>query len=313
MQTNEDLALIFDIQGFSVHDGPGGRSLVFFKGCPLHCSWCSNPEGISPRREVMFRSDSCIRCTDCITACPSAAVTQHAPNTLPLFDRSLCKACDTLSCVDHCWHSALGVAGRFISQQELMRKIERDRRFWGSGGGVTLGGGEMMGQYKFAARFLEACQKSYIHTAIETCGYASWTHYQAVLPHTDWIFVDLKHMDDRCHRAATGVSNRLILNNIQRMASEFSHYRLMPRIPIIPGVNDSQSNIDASAQFLLSCGLHEVNLLPFHRLGDSKYTQLGCHWSWADTPSLIEEALEQIQLRFIRHGITCYCGSDTPF
>lgn len=312
MKTNEDVALIFDIQGFSVHDGPGGRTLIFFKGCPLHCSWCSNPEGECRNREVMFREDSCKQCYNCVAQCPEKAIAVAADGAIA-FDRSRCQQCESLICVEHCYDSALGIAGKYYTQDALMRKIERDRRFWGREGGITLGGGEMMTQYKFAARFLEQCHRNYIHTAIETSGYASWSHYQQVLKHTDWVFVDIKHMDDTRHREGTGVSNTLILENIALMARQQNAFRLIPRIPVIPGFNDDEQNMQATARFLQDNGLTEVNLLPFHRLGSSKYTQLGRQYDFAQTASLTQQALQAMKAFFEANAIRCYVGSDTPF
>lgn len=312
MKTNEDVALIFDIQGFSVHDGPGGRTLIFFKGCPLHCTWCSNPEGECRNREVMFREDSCKQCYNCVEQCPQKAITVTSNGKIT-FDRASCQQCESLECVEYCYDSALGIAGKYYTQQELIRKIERDRRFWGSGGGITLGGGEVMSQYKFAARFLEQCHRNYIHTAIETSGYASWSHYEEVLKHTDWVFVDIKHMDDARHREGTGVSNTLILENIALMARQQDAFRLIPRVPVIPGFNDDEQNMQATARFLQHNGLTEVNLLPFHRLGSSKYTQLGRQYDFAQTASLTQQALQAMKAHFEAKAIRCYVGSDTPF
>lgn len=312
MKTSEDVALIFDIQGFSVHDGPGGRTLIFFKGCPLHCTWCSNPEGECPDREVMFREDSCKQCYNCVEACQKQAIT-IAPDGAIAFSRSRCQQCESLECVEYCYDSALGIAGKYYTQEALMRKIERDRRFWGSGGGITLGGGEVMAQYKFAARFLEQCHRHYIHTAIETSGYASWRHYQEILKHTDWVFVDIKHMNNDRHRQGTGVPNTLILDNIRRMAQLRDHFRLVPRIPVIPGFNDDEQNLEETATFLAQTGLEEVNLLPFHRLGASKYDRLSRQYDFADTASLTQETLLAMKKPFLNRNIRCYIGSDTPF
>lgn len=171
----------------------------------------------------------------------------------------------------------------------------------------------MMSQYKFAARFLEQCHRNYIHTAIETSGYASWSHYQEVLKHTDWVFVDIKHMDDTRHREGTGVSNRLILENIQKMAQYYGIYRLIPRIPVIPGFNDDAHNLCETANFLHQTGLREVNLLPFHRLGSSKYSQLSRQYEFAETASLAPDQLSAMKEHFENLNIHCYIGSNTPF
>lgn len=260
----------------------------------------------------MYREDSCQRCYNCVEQCPDKAITVMAGGQIA-FDRTRCQQCESLMCMEFCYDSALGIAGKYYTQEELIKKIERDRRFWGNGGGITLGGGEVMSQYKFAARFLEQCHRNYIHTAIETSGYASWSHYQEVLKHTDWVFIDIKHMNDIRHREGTGVSNMLILDNIRKMAQQRNAFRLIPRVPVIPGFNDDHQNIHETAVFLNQIGLTEVNLLPFHRLGSSKYSQLSRQYEYAGTPSLTHDRLLAMRDHFETLNISCYIGSNTPF
>lgn len=310
---NNERARIFDIQGFSVHDGPGGRTLIFFKGCPLRCVWCCNPEGVNPYREVMYKSLQCQKCYNCVGKCSQKAISINGSTGLILFDRSICKECDTFECVEACYNGALGITGKDYSIDELMHKIERDRRFWGKGGGVTLGGGEVLQQYKFASRLLERCHANYIHTAIETSAYAPWSHLQGVLKNTDWVFVDIKCMDSDIHSKVTGVPNRLILENIKRMAAKNRNYRLIPRIPIIPGINDDNKNIFETVEFLKRVNLFEINILPFHRLGTSKYEQLGLEYAFAEMESPETDVMERIRDLFEAYDIRCYVGSDTPF
>ena len=312
MNITEDRALIFDIQGFSVHDGPGGRTLVFFKGCPLRCTWCCNPEGEEQYKEVMYRQSKCEKCYDCVDNCQDNSISIGKDNGFIAIDRTKCKHCITLECVNACYNGALGIAGKYVTLDELMTKIERDRRFWGINGGLTLGGGEVMLQYKFAARLLEKCHSNYIHTTIETSGYAQWQHYQEVLKNTDWVFVDIKHMDSDMHFKETGVHNRLILDNIERMAYD-RNYRLIVRVPVISGFNDDDKNIIETAEFVKRLNIQEINILPFHRLGTSKYTQLSREYMFADMESPETKKMDQIRDTFESFGISCYIGSNTPF
>lgn len=311
MKLEENEAVIFDIQGFSVHDGPGGRTLVFFKGCPLSCKWCCNPEGLDYGLSVMYRSSKCRRCHNCVTYCPNNAVAVSGDGFIEM-DRNKCVNCTTIECVAGCYFQALSMVGRRMTLEQLMRKLERDRRFWGRKGGVTLGGGEVMSQYAFAARLLEECHKSCMHTAVETSGFAPWEHIEKVLKHVDWIFVDLKHMDPQAHMEGTGVRNELILENIRRMA-ELKSNRLLVRIPLIPQFNDDDDNILKSAAFLQGAGIREVNILPFHRLGSSKYDQLFMDYDYRESTPPDAEKMGKIQQIFRSHDIACYAGSNTPF
>ena len=306
-------ATIFDIQGYSVHDGPGGRTLIFFKGCPLSCKWCCNPEGIHPYIELMHRKAKCIRCKNCAAYCPEGAISYDHETGFPVFDRKKCSACTTHACRHGCYYQAIAVAGKKYTLAEVLRKIERDRPYWRGEGGVTLGGGEVMTQYKFAAEVLKACHEMCIHTAIETSGCAPWEHYEALLPYLDWIFADLKHMDPEMHKKFTGVSNGLIKSNLAKLGLNQKNYRMVLRIPVIPGFNDTEENMEASAEFMLENNIREVNLLPFHRLGASKYDQLGLQYGYAEVKTLEAANLETLQNIFSQKGLSCYLGSETPF
>ena len=304
--------LIFDIQGHSVHDGPGCRTLVFLSGCPLRCAWCANPEGQLLRPRVMFRERQCVpTCQRCVSACPHGAIQRDPPGLR--FDRSRCDRCDTLDCAAACRHEALKVAGRAYTVDQLMRVLCRDQGFWGSEGGVTFSGGEPLAQPEFLLAALQGCRTSYMHTAVETCAHVAPDLLREVLRWTDWLFVDLKHMDSAAHLAGTGVSNELILRNIALVAAAGWPGRLIVRVPVVPGYNDTAVNLQATAAFVAQLGLGEVNLLPFHRLGAAKYEQLGLAYPYAYVAAFPRETLQAQQRIFAAAGLRCYVGAETPF
>jgi pyruvate formate lyase activating enzyme len=193
-----------------------------------------------------------------------------------------------------------------------MDTVHRDRAYWGSGGGVTLGGGEPLAQPEFTLALLKELHDAYVHTAMETCANVPWARLEKALQYLDWIFVDIKHMEPEKHKQETGVSNELILRNIEHMAA-LESARTIVRMPVVPGYNDSDENVLAMAQFLRKIGKYEVNLLPFHRLGVSKYEQLGMDCVYKDTQAPSVEKMKQIEKIFEQKGISCYVGSDTPF
>ncbi|HTX87347.1 MAG TPA: glycyl-radical enzyme activating protein [Bacteroidales bacterium] len=301
---------IFDIQGFSLHDGPGCRTLIFLKGCSLHCEWCSNPEGIRPFPEPLYNPSKCLLDDLCIRACPSSAITRSG-NVLEI-DREPCRTCTGFYCAEACCSSALKKGGDFISTRELMRKINRDRQYWGASGGITLTGGEPFVQPEFTRDILKTCYDSLIHTAVETCGNVPWADIEMSLPWLEWIFYDLKHMDPDQHKAMTGSGNRRILANAKKLAQEFPG-RLVFRMPVIPGYNDDPSHLKRMAEFIASTGKEEINLLPLHHLGREKHSLTGRAYYTQEysVPSRID--LTGIQDLFTSTGITCYIGSDTPF
>jgi len=309
------VGLIFDIQGYSVHDGSGCRTLVFLSGCPLRCTWCANPEGQLLRPRVMYRERKCVHTHyRCVRACPNNAIRIKDGESPPLrFDRSICDRCDSMDCVKACLSEALQIAGRTYTVDELMQILVRDQGFWGSQGGVTFGGGEPLFQAEFLLAVLEKCRSNYMHTAVETSAHADTDVLMEVLKRTDWMFIDIKHMDSAAHRAETGAGNELILQNIEVAASTGWDGRLIIRVPIVPGYNDTVENLRATAAFMVKLNLQEVNLLPFHRLGHSKYEQLGLNYEYAQAPSPSREIMQSHQHIFEAAGLQCYVGSETPF
>jgi len=307
--------VIFDIQGYSVHDGPGCRTLVFLSGCPLRCSWCSNPEGQLLRPRLMYREKKCVHAHHrCVHACPHQAIHINEQGSPHLrFDRSVCDHCDSMVCVRACLNDALKIAGRTYAVGELMRILSRDQGFWGSQGGVTFSGGEPLLQGEFILEVLRKCRSSYMHTAVETSAHMDTDVLIEALQWTDWLLVDIKHMDSAAHRAETGVGNELILQNIAAVASARWAGRLIIRVPIVPTFNDTAENLQATAEFMVKHNLREVNILPFHRLGSSKYEQLGLEYKYARVTSPSREIMLTAKHVFETAGLQCYADFETPF
>ena len=301
---------IFDIQGFSVFDGPGCRTLIFLQGCTLNCEWCSNPEGINAHPIPMYNASKCIYDGNCVKSCKLGAL--KITKDKLVISPNICLKCTTYDCVDECYTDALQICGKEVTTEDLFKQIQRDRQYWGKSGGITLTGGEPLLQFYFALDILKKCHNSYIHTAIETCGNVPWENFEKVLQYTDWIFYDLKHMDTTSHKRLTGTGNRQILENSTRLAAEFPG-RLIFRLPVIPGFNDSSENIRSLASFIKDTGRKELNILPLHHLGREKYNLLNLDYPARDFPVPSNKDLKRIEAEFIAQGISCYRGNDTPF
>ena len=261
---------VFNIQRCSVHDGPGIRTTVFLKGCPLRCAWCHNPEGIDPEPELMLHQDRCLECGECGTVCPveDGAVPVGEP-----WNRRLCTRCG--SCVEMCPSSARELAGREYPAETLVDEIELDRVFFeSSGGGVTFSGGEPLSQFAFLMECLETCRARGLHTAIDTCGVAPREQALAAARSADLVLYDLKLMDAEAHRRATGRDNRQVLDNLRALSAE--GVELWIRLPFIPGVNDDQDNLDCTGAFAAALPRrHQVHLLPYHGIASAKAARLG--------------------------------------
>ena len=271
---------IFDLKRYAINDGPGIRTAVFLKGCPLDCWWCHNPEGRSPHPQLMVRLNRCQRCGDCVQACPHSAIRLEEK---PVTDLALCHACG--ACTQVCVTGARELVGRVVSVPELLLEIERDVVFFDqSGGGVTLTGGEPLMQPRFAIELLRACQAHAIHTVLDTSGYAPWKVMAEAARHTNLFLYDLKLIDETRHRQYTGVSNRLILSNLQRLSAGGA--RVIVRIPLIPGVNDDSQNLQQTRRFLAGLPrLTDVEVLPYHDIAAAKYSALDLAYRLPDLPS----------------------------
>ena len=313
--------LVFDIQGYSVHDGPGCRTLVFMKGCPLHCEWCSNPEGMHPQRELMFSNVMCVNrrngCTRCLDACPHNAIVQNPADGSEAWqlniNRSLCSQCESQPCLSVCYFDGLRLCGKWYSIVEMMRVFERNRDYWGPGGGVSFSGGEPFLQYEFMSGLLEACHEKQITTAVETTAHIQSDKFMELMNWIDFAFIDIKHMDSQQHREKTGVGNELILRNIENLSKSNWRGRLVLCLPLIEGYNDTLENLEALGAFMQRLGLFELHLLPFHRLGESKWRQLGREYPYRQQSSTSEQKMNWVQDYFLAMRIACYSGADTPY
>jgi len=264
--------LIFDLKRYAVHDGPGIRFNIFFKGCPLHCLWCHNPEGVSFQPELMLMPSRCARCGDCVRSCKYGALSQD-PEGQVQADRSRCTLCR--DCLEACQREAIDIVGREFTVEEIVAEAEKERVFFEqSGGGVTLTGGEPLAQPEFTGSLLEALKRRGLHTALDTSGYAPPEAFRRLSEKADLILFDLKLMDDKRHREYTGVSNQLILSNLKVLDNLGKP--IWVRFPLIPGVNDDDQNLNAMADFLSDLkSVQQINVLPYHKGGVEKFRRLG--------------------------------------
>lgn len=304
-QTNESqTGVVFNIQRYSVHDGPGIRTVVFLKGCPLRCKWCSNPESQSLHPDIMYNKAACARCGACVQACPTGCI--HFTETGVLLDRDLCTKCGTCAAV--CLFGGLRVVGRRMTVDDVIREVEKDRVFYDrSGGGLTLSGGEPTLQARFAAGLIEAARDRGLTVAIETCGHQDPETFLSLVERVDLVMYDLKIIDASLHRDATGVPNELILENVRLLAAR--DVPLTIRIPVIPGFTDSEANIAGIAKFVESLhAVREVELVPYHRFGQHKYEMLGREYLLSDAAGITEERLKQLSCILAAYGLNPVVG-----
>lgn len=281
-------ALIFNIQRFSIQDGPGIRTTVFFKGCPLRCQWCSNPEGQEQTIEIAHNKSMCKSCFKCVNVCPMQAMIIVDGKSELLRER--CNHCD--KCIEVCPNTALKKYGKLVSIDDIMEVILRDVPFYtNSGGGVTASGGEPLLQADAVQQLFSRCKYEGIHTCLETSGFAPQSELEKVVDVTDLFYYDLKHMDSLVHEEFTGVKNELILSNLSFLADRGA--RISIRIPLIPGINDSGENIGALAKFVRNLSVKEqveVHILPYHVFGVNKYEGLGKSYPLNNFEGLDSEA-----------------------
>lgn len=259
--------LIFSITRTSLHDGPGVRTVVYFKGCNMRCKWCHNPEGLEFERSILYNKNKCVHCRKCAEICENISIAGAV-----IIDRDKCRKCG--KCTDICPAGALTAAGEEIMPDELIRLILKDKAYYDrSGGGVTLSGGECLLFPEFAAEILKACKEHGINTLIESALNVPWKNIEAVINYTDCFFVDIKHMDSELHKKFTGSDNCRILDNIKKLAGR--HGDITVRVPVIPSVNDSKENLENIETFVKKCGIKKFEKLSYNNLAASKYEAIG--------------------------------------
>lgn len=295
--------VVFNIQKYSIHDGPGIRTTVFLKGCPLKCWWCHNPESQKIEGQLMFLANKCIVCRDCEKVCPTGAISFS--NKGFNYDSSKCKLCE--KCSEACPSEALEFAGKKLSQEDVIKEIEKDKIFYEeSGGGVTFSGGEPLVQIDFLDNLLKLAKGKGLHTAIDTCGYSLWENIDRIKDKVDLFLYDIKHMDDEKHKKYTGVSNKLILDNLMKLAKEGK--KIWVRIPIIPGINDDDINIEKTCKFISSLNLKDVFLLPYHNIAIDKYKRLDMKYKISDIENPDNEVMETMAQKFRGYGLNVKIG-----
>lgn len=293
--------IVFNIQKFSLHDGPGIRTTVFLKGCPLRCQWCANPESQLHDIQILYDYEKCTHCHHCIDTCPQKAIQLNHQKIY--IDPKKCSGC--LQCVHECPSSALSHEGNYQSVEQVVDVCLQDFLFYEeSGGGVTISGGEGMSQPSFVKELVHQLHKHHIHTAIETTGYVSNDVFYELAPLFDFILYDLKHYDAHKHKEGTGVSNKLILKHLAWMQDH--HLDFLVRIPVIPDFNNSLEDAQNFSNVLLSLHIHRVQLLPFHQFGEKKYTLLNKEYTYQNKKALYKEDLQDYQNIFIQQGIDCF-------
>ncbi len=284
--------LVYNLQNFAIHDGPGIRTLVYMKGCPLNCTWCSSPQTQKRGFDILHLETHCTVKGRCVEVCPLDAITLSAEEGF-VIDRTVCDYCG--KCVEACPEQALELAGGYMTVEELFKEVDKDSAFFRrSNGGVTVGGGEATMQPEFVTEFLKMCQQRFIHTAMESCGFVKWENLEKMLEHLDLAFFDIKHMDPEIHKQLTGVSNELILDNVRRASAMRP---LIIRIPTVPGHNDSDENISATTNFATQLGenLIRIELLPYHKFGTQTYSRLGMEYALADLEPPSADHMERLK------------------
>lgn len=301
-----DSLLVINFQKCSIHDGPGIRSTIFFKGCPLDCVWCHNPESKKFTKEVLYNQERCSACGTCAKICPSNAISNQLYRVS--LDRDICTTCG--NCIDYCVNNAREIVGEEYSIKQLVKEIEKDRMFYEeSGGGVTLSGGEVMCQdIECISKLSRVCKDRGIHIAVDTCGYAKFDNYERILEFVDLFLYDIKLIDEEKHIEFTGKSNKLILENLKKLSEKGANINI--RIPLIEGVNVDDENIEVKKiiEFIKPLNIKKVNLLPYHSIGKHKYEKLDEVYHAEDFETPDTSKLEEIRDIFERNNFSTKIG-----
>ena len=296
--------VVFNIQRFSIHDGPGIRTTVFMKGCPLKCGWCSNPESQEPMPQLMVRDIKCTACGQCANACPARAITLTEDHGRRI-DWDRCDQC--FKCAEACLYDSLTVIGTHMSVEDVVKEVEKDRIFYkNSSGGVTISGGEPLQQHPFVLELLQALKQHGLHTALDTCGCAPGEVFDQLLPYVDLCLFDIKHLNPDKHRQYTGVDNDLIIANARSVSDQVITWF---RIPLIKDFNDSAAEFKKVAEMDLELGVEKISLLPYHEGGRSKTHQIGKQYTMDRAVASAEDHIQRL-IRIAGYlGVACAVGS----
>ncbi|MBF0210705.1 MAG: glycyl-radical enzyme activating protein [Desulfamplus sp.] len=321
---NNKTCTIFDIKRYAIHDGPGIRTTIFFKGCPLSCLWCHNPEGIEPKPKTIYDPKKCIGCFACVYSCPDKALKVQQNGIYPSDENllALCSRCYSLICADVCPTKSRERVGKICSVDDILKEVQKDIAFYEeSDGGVTFSGGEPLMQWEALVELLKGCKSVDIHTAVDTTGFTSWSILKKVAQFTDLFLFDLKMLDDKKHKLYTGVSNKSILENLKKLALLIKNQnssvkkRIIIRMPLIPTINDDEANIEATGKFIADLEdnrcksrVKEVNLLPYHDFQRSKYLKFGIDYKPQNILAPTQEQIKRVQERLEAFDLTVSVG-----
>ena len=302
----EARGVVFNIQRFSIHDGPGIRTTVFLKGCSLRCGWCSNPESVRLSPEIITRDIKCIRCGKCAEACSQQAITVVENTRIIQWEK--CNYC--MKCAEVCPSGAIERAGEYMTVAEVIDTVGRDVSYYRrTNGGMTLSGGEPLVQWQFALKLLQEAKRRGLHTALDTTGYTDWEILNEILNFTDLVLYDVKHPNSARHQAATGVPNERILDNLRKTVAK-PGLKVWVRHPVIPQFSDSEDELEELCKLVLTLKppVEKISLLPYHKFGESKYAAMGKVYPWKGIPTISDEQIGELKKLVESHGIKVDVG-----
>lgn len=296
-------ATVINIQKYSIHDGPGIRSTIYLKGCPLLCPWCHNPESRSFQVEIIWRKERCIGCMSCTEVCPLRAIEASEKGVLP--DTKICNYCG--KCAAVCPSLAMEMLGKEMTVEQVLAEVNKDAMFYQqSGGGVTLSGGEPLSQPEFAVEFLKRCKKLGYHTAVDTCGFVPEKSFDEVMPYVDLFLYDIKHLDDKAHKKYMKAPLAPILSNLRHIVNK--NAKVWIRAPIVPTINDTSEHIQGIGELVRELGLKEVYLLPYHKMASAKYRLMCLPYTLSHIPEPTAEQMHRLGEILSGQGINYHIG-----